>query len=127
MRRKSDGTAYNLSACMTGGQAPFFAQCIFGTNNVLRGCPAGRYIDRDMLAVQVEYRPLVWWRLGAAIFAGVGVVGPRFQDFDHKKLLPGAGLGPRFNLSTKYHVNLRADFAWGKNGYTFSMGPAEAF
>ena len=94
---------------------------------IIYRCPAGRYIDRDMLALQVEYRPLVWWRLGAAVFAGVGEVGLQFQDFDYKKLLPGAGLGPRFNLSTKYHVNLRADFAWGKNGYTFSMGPAEAF
>jgi hypothetical protein len=42
-------------------------------------------------------------------------------------LLPGIGFGPRFQLSTQYHVNLRADFAQGKNGRTFSMGLAEAF
>jgi len=119
--------AYNLNACMTGGQAPYFGQCIFGTNNELRGYPAGRYIDRDMLATQVEYRATLPWRLGAVVFAGIGEVGPRFGDFDYSNLLPSVGVGPRFNLSTKYHVNLRADFAWGKNGHTFSMGLAEAF
>jgi len=97
-----------------------------GINNVLRGYSAGRYIDRDMLAAQVEYRPLVWWSLEAALFAGVGEVGPRFQDFDYTNLLRSAGLGPRFNLRSKYDVNLRADFPWGKNGHTLSMGLGEA-
>jgi hypothetical protein len=33
----------------------------------------------------------------------------------------------RFLLSKKYHVNLRTDFAWGKDNFTWSMGVGEAF
>jgi hypothetical protein len=33
----------------------------------------------------------------------------------------------RFLLNKKYHVNLRADAAIGKNGHTWAMGVGEAF
>lgn len=119
--------AYNAFACATGGNAPFFGQCIFGLQNELRGYPAGRYIDKDMLATQAEYRLSLPWRLGLAAFAGLGEVAPSFSKFDAGNILPSGGVGPRFVLSSKYHVNLRADFAWGKNGRTFSMGLGESF
>jgi len=119
--------AYDGFLCATGGRAPFFGECIFGTSNRLRGYTAGRYIDRDMAAVQAEYRATLPWRFGVVAFAGVGEVGPTFGSFNYSNLLPSGGIGPRFQLSTKYHVNLRADFAWGKTGRTFSMGLGEAF
>jgi hypothetical protein len=119
--------AYNLFACSTGGNAPFFGQCIFGTQNELRGYPAGRYIDRKMLATQLEYRLTLPKRIGLVAFAGIGEVAPTFAAFNGKDLLGSLGVGPRFTVSTKYHVNLRADFAVGKNGSTFSMGLGEAF
>lgn len=119
--------AYNAFACSTGGNAPFFGQCIFGIQNELRGYPAGRYIDKDMLATQAEYRLSLPWRLGLAAFAGLGEVAPSFSKFDADNILPSGGIGPRFMLSGKYHVNLRADVAWGKNGRTFSMGLGESF
>jgi|GEM_PF-4698760 hypothetical protein len=37
------------------------------------------------------------------------------------------GGGPRFQLSRKYPVNLRTDFARGKDIWTWSMGVGEAF
>ncbi|MDT8069102.1 MAG: BamA/TamA family outer membrane protein [Terriglobia bacterium] len=119
--------AYNAFACSTGGEAPFFGQCIFGMRNELRGYPAGRYIDDKMLATQVEYRVVLPWRMGAVAFAGIGEVGSSLSKFNYDNLLPSGGVGLRFNLSKKYHVNLRADIAQGKNGHTFSMGLAEAF
>ena len=36
-------------------------------------------------------------------------------------------MGTRFLLSKKYHVNLRTDFAWGKDAFTWGVGVAEAF
>jgi hypothetical protein len=93
----------------------------------LRGYPAGRYIDMKMLATQVEYRRTLPWRLGVAVFGGLGEVAPTFSGFNAENILPSAGVGPRVMLSSKYHVNLRADFAWGKNGNTFSMGLGESF
>ena len=119
--------AYNGFVCSTGGNAPFFGECIFGLQNELRGYPAGRYIDKKMLATQVEVRRELVWRLGMVAFIGLGEVAPSFSSFNGANLLGSIGGGARFNLSTKYHVNLSADIAQGKNGHTFSMGLGEAF
>ena len=53
---KQQVLAYNLNLCGTGGSPPFYANCIYGAGNELRGYTAGRYLDRYMVATQVEYR-----------------------------------------------------------------------
>lgn len=125
---QSQVLAYDLYVCDTGGAPPFYGNCIYGTNNELRGYTAGRYLDRHMLATQLEYRLSLPKRFGVAGFAGVGEVVPgETQILRSNNLLPSAGGGPRFMLSSQYHVNLRADFARGKNSWTWSMGVGEAF
>ncbi len=119
--------AYNAFVCATGGRAPYFGQCIFGMQNELRGYQAGRYIDKKMIAAQLEYRLVLPKRLGLAAFVGLGEVASSFSSLNGQNLLGSFGAGPRFMLSSKYHVNLRADVAQGKNGPTFSMGLGEAF
>jgi hypothetical protein len=119
--------AYNLFNCATAGGAPFYGQCIYGTNNELRGYVAGRYIDSNMIATQLEYRLTLPWRLGMVVFGGVGEVVPGLGDFEADHLLPAGGGGIRFKASKKYNVNLRFDIAQGKDGHTFSMGIGEAF
>jgi hypothetical protein len=125
---KSQVLAYDLYVCDTGGEPPFYAECVYGTDNELRGYTAGRYIDRHMFATQLEYRLSLPWRLGVAGFAGIGEVFPgASQMFRSNQFLPAVGGGPRFALSSKYHVNLRTDFARGKDSWTWSMGVGEAF
>ncbi len=120
--------AFNAFFCATGGQPPFYGNCIYGTNNELRGYEAGRFIDRYMIATQLEYRLELPKRLGLVGFGGIGGVGPGGRVFlRSNNCLPSAGAGARFLLSKQYHVNLRADFGQGKEGHTFSMGIAEAF
>ncbi len=120
--------AYNAMFCATGGQPPFYGNCLYGTNNELRGYAAGRYIDRYMMATQLEYRLVLPWRLGLVGFGGIGGVAPSGRElFRTNNFLPAGGGGLRFLLSKLYHVNLRADIAAGKNGHTFSMGLGEAF
>jgi len=119
--------AYNFFNCATTPGAPFYGQCIFGTNNELRGYVAGRYIDSNMFATQVEYRLALPWRLGIVVFGGVGEVAPSISDFGADALLPAGGGGIRFKLSEKYKLNFRADIAQGKDGHTFSMGIGEVF
>jgi hypothetical protein len=119
--------AYNLFVCGTGGRPPFYGNCIYGTENELRGYTAGRYIDRYMIATQLEYRLVLPWRLGLVGFGGVGGVAPKADSFRSRQLLPAGGTGIRFLLSQKYHVNLRTDFAWGKDNFTWSVGVGEAF
>ena len=125
---KKQVLAYNAYFCATGGQPPFYGNCIYGTQNELRGYEAGRYLDAYMVATQLEYRLVLPWRFGVVAFGGVGGVspGPR-QFFRSNAVLPAGGGGVRFMLSKSQHVNLRADFAVGKNEHTFSMGVGEAF
>lgn len=120
--------AFNLGVCATGGQPPFYGNCIYGTNNQLRGYTAGQYIDRYMVSTQLEYRLELPKRFGVVAFGGIGEVIPGGdQLFDSKNFLPGGGGGVRFLLNKKYHVNLRADAAIGKNSHTWAMGVGEAF
>jgi len=119
--------AYNLYTCATAGDPPFYGECVFGTNSQLRGYVAGRYIDRDMIATQVEYRHSLPWRLGFVVFGGLGEVAPSVEEFRGDHILPAGGGGLRFKVSTKYNLNFRADLAQGKDGHTFSMGIGEAF
>lgn len=125
---RSQVLAYDLYVCDTGGQPPFYGNCIYGASNELRGYVAGQYLDRHMYATQLEYRLSLPWRLGVAGFTGVGEVVPGpTQYLRSNHLLPDIGGGPRFELSPKYHVNLRTDFAKGKGSWTWSMGVGEAF
>jgi hypothetical protein len=120
--------AYNAFFCATGGEPPFYGNCIYGTNNELRGYTAGKYFTRYMLATQLEYRLQLPMRLGLVVFGGLGGVIPGgSQLLENSKFLPGGGGGLRFELSKKYHVNLRADIAQGTDGHTFGMGVGEAF
>jgi len=125
---KNQVLAYNLFVCGTGGDPPFYGNCIYGTNNELRGYEAGRYLDRYMIATQAEYRVSLPKKFGLAAFGGLGEVVPGGKEiFRINNFLPSIGGGPRFELSKKYHVNLRADFARGKDSWTWSMGVGEAF
>ncbi len=120
--------AYNAYFCAVGGQPPFYGNCIYGTNNELRGYTAGRYLDRYMVATQIEYRLVLPKRFGLVAFGGIGEVAPGGgQLFRSNQFLPAGGGGVRFMLSKQYHVNLRADIGQGKDGHTFSMGIGEAF
>lgn len=115
-------------ACFTGGEPPFYGNCVYGTNSQLRGYTAGRYLDRYMFGTQLEYRLALPKRLGLAGFGGLGEVIPGGnQPFRTENFLPSVGGGVRFELSKTYHVNLRVDFAQGQDSHTWSVGVGEAF
>ena len=119
--------AYNFYWCGTGGSPPFYGNCIYGASNELRGYTAGRYLDRYMFATQLEYRLVLPWRFGLVGFGGVGQVTPGGDQLRINHFLPAGGTGIRYLLSKKYHVNLRTDFAWGKDNFTWGVGVGEAF
>jgi hypothetical protein len=123
--------AYDAYFCGTGGSPPFYGNCIYGTSNELRGYTAGQYFTRVSLATHLEYRLVLPKRFGLVVFGGLGGVIPGgsqpLQVLQSSRFLPAGGGGLRFELSKKYHVNLRADIAQGRNGHTFGMGVGEAF
>jgi hypothetical protein len=93
----------------------------------LRGYQGGRYRDRLMFAVQSEYRKTLGSRLGFVLFGGLGEVADKWDSFNTDDLLPAGGAGIRFNLSKKQRINLRADFAYGQNGWSWNFSVGEAF
>jgi hypothetical protein len=128
---KAQVLAYDANFCATSGTPPFYGNCIYGTNNELRGYTAGRYFTRYALATQLEYRLVLPKRFGLVAFGGIGGVVPGgsqlLQRLQSSHFLPAGGGGLRYELSKKYHVNLRADIAQGRDGHTFGMGVGEAF
>jgi Omp85 superfamily domain len=113
--------------CSTQGEAPFFELCQFGALGDIRGYEPGRYRDQRMYAAQAEYRRILSPRWGFTVFAGLGEVAPSWDSFNTKNLLPGGGAGIRFNLSKRERINLRADLAYGNNGWSWTFALGEAF
>src|SRR5208282_3481974 len=73
---KNQVLAFGSYFCGTGGQPPFYGNCICGSQNQLRGYTAGRYFDRYMLDSQLEYRLVLPKRFGLVAFGGLGGVIP---------------------------------------------------
>ncbi len=120
--------AARVSTCGVNGDTPFFDLCFLGQEEDLRGYRLGAFQDERMLAAQVEYRLELFWRFGVVGFAGVGQVATGFDQFKKGNWLPGGGFGFRILVARENHVNLRIDFAWGRdnNSATYING-AEAF
>ena len=60
-------------------------------------------------------------------FGDIGDLAPGADKFRSDQFLPAGDTGIRFLLSREFHVDLRTDFAWGKDNFTWSMGVGEAF
>lgn len=112
---------------VTGNGVPFFAYCQFGQQGDNRGYQSGRYRDVAMLAMQAEWRRVLWRKIGGTVFFGIGEVAPDGRSFSWDNLLPSGGLGLRYNLLKQGRMNLRSDFAYSNTGFAWSMGIGEVF
>ena len=116
------------------GNVPWYGLAGLGANlggtlydnaNLMRGIYEQRYRDRQMMTVQAELRQHVFWRLDAAAFLGFGQVGQSFSDYSFNGIHTAGGLGFRFNFIRRDRVNLRFDYAFGKDpGFYFAIGEA---
>ena len=119
--------AYRAMACSANGSVPFYDLCLFGFNSDLRGYTTGEFQNRRMFATQAEYRIELPKRFGLVAFGGVGGVARRWNEFRSDQLLPAGGVGLRFKLDKKNHINYRIDLAFGREGRTIAIGLGEAF
>ena len=129
-KKKAEGNmtlALRGTGCATPGDTPFYALCRFGSHFDLRGYVGGRYRDKTMLTVQGEYRWRFTKKWGAVAFAGVGEVAESISDYNGDNLLPSAGVGLRFMLSTKDRLNICFDYAIGKDTSAAYFYVAESF
>jgi len=119
--------AVHGSVCMVTEAAPFYDICTLGFSKDLRGYQIGQFRDNRMLVGQVEFRRELFWRIGAVAFAGAGAVAHTWRDFNDTQAEPGGGVGLRFVLAKRNHINLRFDYAWGSNSKASYVSLGEAF
>ncbi len=123
-----DVLAFQFVGRFTRGGLPFSEYSFLGGSEVMRGYREGRYVDRDLLAGQVEYRKTFKnSRFGAVVFVGGGDVYNEVQDFQFKNLKPTYGAGLRFKIDKEENLNLRFDVGFGRGSNEFYLGIAESF
>jgi len=111
-----------------GGTPPFQSLAGLGGGRILRGYYEGRYRDRNLLALQAEYRlPAVWRRFGLALFGGVGDVAPEPGELSLGKAKGSGGVGLRYLFSPEERMNIRIDYGVGENSTGFYITLGEAF
>lgn len=119
--------AFQALGRFTTGRVPFYGLGRLGGKDLLRGHFNGRYRDRQLWALQGEYRMPLVWRLGVAGFGGVGDVAAEVAEFRLNTVKYSVGGGLRLNLSKKEHINARADFGWAGDDWDAYVNVGEAF
>jgi len=117
------------TACYATDGAPFYELCSVGVRDAIRGYPGGRYRDHSSVSAQAEYRWNFSGRWGVVGFAGVAEVADEFSglDLDPDSLIPSAGVGMRFMVAQENPINVRVDYAWGRDSSALYISVGEAF
>jgi outer membrane protein assembly factor BamA len=124
---RSQALAFQLYGGFSGGNPPFYEMPRLGGANLLRGYYEGRFRDRQLFALQAEYRVPLIWRVGAAVFAGTGAVANTISGFEFRELKYSYGFGFRLGLGNKSKVPLRLDFGFGEDSKGVYLTLFEAF
>ena len=98
----------------SGQRVPFYMMPYLGGHNTLRGYREFRFVDRNFLLLNAEYRWAAWTGLDMALFADFGNVFEKARDIRLDDLRVSYGLGFRFD--TGQSVFLRLDIAWHESG-----------
>ena len=124
----SHSLAFQTQAIFKTGNPPFRKMGILGGPNLMRGYYEGRYRDRNMAVLQMEYRivPLIW-KLGVVAFLGFGDVAHKISDFDLANFKRSMGFGLRYSFGKNVGINLRLDFGFGKGSSGIYIAATEAF
>ena len=119
--------AAQLYAMGVKGEPPFYMYPALGGDNQMRGYYEGRYRDKYYLAIQGELRWRLSQRWGLVGWAGIGDVAGTLDNFRLDDFKPTVGVGVRFALDPAEVLNVRADFAYGKNTNGMYFNAKEAF
>jgi hypothetical protein len=114
-----------LSDTSSGQEVPFYLSPTYGGLNVGRGYSTFRFRDRNMLALQGEYRYQINLLMSGAIFVDSGQVAPRVGALGWSQFKTTYGTGVRFGHGGA--AALRFDVAFGGEGPTFIFGLGHAF
>jgi len=106
---------------------PYYMMAQLGGPDLLRGYYQGRFQDRALSALEFEYRTPFVWRIGAAVFGGVGQVSEDITGLRLHGWHPSMGAGLRLNIARAEKLNLRFDAGVGSDGPALYVGVGEAF
>ena len=128
--RNGSVLAWQIKARIGFEQVPWTDMSTIGGFYDLRGYYKGQFRDRSMSFILLEYRHKFFRRgsvnlsrHGMVFWVGGGTVFSKPQDI--KKLLPGVGLGYRYELQP--NMNLRIDFGFGSQTMGIYLGFNEIF
>ena len=105
--------AFQMTGNYVMGNPPFGMYAMLGSDMDMRGYYRGRFRDKDFMSVQAEYRRYLFWRIGAAAFAGLGNVNNNLGHLISNVPKYSIGGGLRLKLNRKENINLRMDYAFG--------------
>lgn len=119
--------AMQIYSELSTGTPPFFDTPALGGSVHMRGYFEGRYRDRQYITGQLEYRKILWWRIGGILFFSTGDVADRFRDFKLSTLKFSYGAGLRFVFDQSERINLRVDYGRGRGSDGIYFNIEEAF
>lgn len=123
---KSQVLAFQGTMSLSKGEVPF--RMLSSVGSRIRGYPSMRYIDKNMIGFQMEYRfvPAVW-RMGFTLFAGAGDVFNHWSDLQFDRLKYSIGIGLRYQFFRSEKINIRFDYGMGKKSSGDYLDLNEAF
>lgn len=95
------------------GPAPFWRYAALGGRAHTRGYRRARYIDRELLAAQLELRIPIWRRASGVAFCGLADVASHLDELRVEAARPTVGAGLRFRVKKVEGLNVRLDAAVG--------------
>ncbi|MFN8346061.1 MAG: BamA/TamA family outer membrane protein [Spirosomataceae bacterium] len=119
--------AGNFVGSFTWGAPPFNMLSELGGGKRMRGYYQGRFRDDHLLLTQAETRITIYRRWGGALFGSAAVLGGQKEMIRWNDLKYAYGVGLRFMANRRDRLNLRFDYARGKDGGNFYFTIGEAF
>lgn len=108
-----------------GQVVPFYLSPTYGGISIGRGYPTFRFRDRNLLALQAEYRYRVNPLMSGAVFVDSGQVASRAREFAWSRFRTTYGVGLRLGWAGA--AALRLDLAFGGDHPTLVFGMGHAF
>lgn len=95
------------------GETPFFDMAMLGGESLMRGTFQGRFRDRNLMALQGEYRSPLVWRLRFNAFSALGRVADTPVMLDPTSGLKWTtGGGMRIKIDTDVYMRLDFSVLW---------------
>jgi outer membrane protein assembly factor BamA len=113
---------------LSWGDVPLRELPRLGGVNMMRGMVQGRYRDKNMIALQTEYRKGLNRFLKISAFGSGGMVSENIRDFSKQNIYFTYGLGLRILVNKKKNLYSRIDIARSSEGnFAFYFKLMDAF